>query len=55
VYRLNVEAAKLAKSACNEIMQRDPSRKRYVAGAIGPTNKTYLFIILSCIITCSDV
>ena len=40
VYELNFESAKLAKSAVNEIMAKDPSRKRYVAGAVGPTSQT---------------
>lgn len=39
-YTINVEAAKIAKSACLEIMQKYPHRKCFVAGAIGPTNKT---------------
>lgn len=40
IYRLNVQAAKLAKEACVEVMARQPERKCYVAGAMGPTNKT---------------
>ncbi|KAF2069637.1 hypothetical protein CYY_009042 [Polysphondylium violaceum] len=40
VKRINVEAAKLAKSACEEYTKKDPSKPRYAAGAIGPTNKT---------------
>jgi 5-methyltetrahydrofolate--homocysteine methyltransferase len=40
VYRLNFESAKLAKEACQEVMAKDPSRPRFVAGAMGPTNKT---------------
>lgn len=40
VYELNVAAAKLAKQACNDFMVKNPSRKCYVAGAIGPTNRT---------------
>ncbi|KYQ96884.1 cobalamin-dependent methionine synthase [Tieghemostelium lacteum] len=40
VHRLNVEAAKLAKSACVEYTLKDPSKPRFCAGAIGPTNKT---------------
>ena len=40
VPELNVEAAKIAKRACKQIMDQDPERKCYVAGAMGPTNKT---------------
>jgi len=39
-YELNFESARLAKEAAEEYTQRDPSRPRFVAGAIGPTNKT---------------
>lgn len=39
-YEINVEAAKIAKAACLEFMEKNPERKCYVAGALGPTNKT---------------
>eukprot|EP00043_Microstomoeca_roanoka_P010840 m.102437 g.102437 ORF g.102437 m.102437 type:complete len:1263 (-) comp15016_c2_seq1:114-3902(-) len=39
VYRLNVEAAKLAKRACEEV-EAAGHGKKYVAGAMGPTNRT---------------
>lgn len=39
-YDLNVQAARLAKEACIEFMQKNPDRKCYVAGALGPTSKT---------------
>ena len=39
-YELNVEGAKLARQACDAVEAKDPSRPRYVAGAIGPTNRT---------------
>jgi 5-methyltetrahydrofolate--homocysteine methyltransferase len=39
-YELNVEAAKLAKDAVREYEAANPGRKAYVAGALGPTNKT---------------
>lgn len=39
-YELNVESARLAREACDEVTARDPSRPRFVAGAIGPTNRT---------------
>lgn len=38
-YELNVEAAKLAKKACHDY-QAKTGKRCYVAGAIGPTNKT---------------
>src|SRR5882724_2972502 len=40
VYDLNVAAARLAKRACAEWTQRTPEKPRFVAGAIGPTNRT---------------
>lgn len=40
VYELNFAAAKLAKEAADEYTQKDPSKPRFVAGSIGPTNKT---------------
>jgi len=39
-YELNYESARLARAACDEVEGRDPSRPRYVAGALGPTNRT---------------
>ncbi len=39
-YEMNVAAARLACEARDEIERRDPSRPRFVAGALGPTNKT---------------
>lgn len=39
-FRLNKEAAQLAKRVCREVMLADPSRPRLVAGAIGPTNRS---------------
>ncbi|MEZ5839544.1 MAG: homocysteine S-methyltransferase family protein [Hyphomicrobiales bacterium] len=39
-YELNVEGARLAREACEIVEARDPSRPRFVAGAIGPTNRT---------------
>eukprot|EP00659_Diplonema_papillatum_P014308 gene14308-21941_t len=38
-YRLNVEASKLAKAAAIEVTQQT-GVKRYVCGAVGPTNRT---------------
>lgn len=40
VYELNFESAKLAKQAAVEYTHKDPSKPRFVAGAIGPTNRT---------------
>jgi 5-methyltetrahydrofolate--homocysteine methyltransferase len=40
VVKLNASAAQIAKKACEDFMQKTPGRKCYVAGAIGPTNKT---------------
>ena len=40
VYELNVESARLARQAADAVMAADPSRPRFVAGAIGPTNRT---------------
>jgi len=39
-YELNVEAARLAKAACRAAMEQNPGWPRYVAGALGPTNRT---------------
>src|SRR5450432_3225275 len=39
-YELNVAAARCARIAADEYTAKDPSRQRYVAGAIGPLNKT---------------
>jgi len=39
VYELNLEGAKLARAACDEYTAKDRSRPRFVAGAIGPTNR----------------
>ena len=40
VYELNVEAARLAREAADEWTTKTPACPRYVAGAIGPTNRT---------------
>lgn len=39
-YEINFQAAKLAKEACEEVTKRDTNKPRFVAGALGPTNKT---------------
>ena len=38
--RINREAARLAREACDEITAQTPERPRYVAGVLGPTNRT---------------
>ena len=40
VYELNCEAAKLARGVAEEYEARGPARPRFVAGALGPTNRT---------------
>jgi 5-methyltetrahydrofolate--homocysteine methyltransferase len=40
VYEINVEAARLAKEAAEEYTALTPHKPRFVAGAIGPTNKS---------------
>jgi len=39
-YEMNLEAAKIARKVADEFNQRTPEKPRFVAGAIGPTNKT---------------
>ncbi|MBT9290554.1 methionine synthase [Prosthecodimorpha staleyi] len=39
-YELNLAGARLAREACDAAEAADPSRPRFVAGAIGPTNRT---------------
>jgi len=39
VYELNYESAKIAKAACLEV-ERETGRRCFVAGAMGPTNRT---------------
>jgi len=40
VYELNYESAKIAKEVADEFTAREPHKPRYVAGSIGPTNRT---------------
>jgi len=40
VYDLNYESAKIAKEAANKYTLIDSSKPRFVAGSIGPTNRT---------------
>src|SRR5882762_2653634 len=39
VYDINLDGAKLARAACDEFTATDPQRPRFVAGAMGPTNR----------------
>jgi 5-methyltetrahydrofolate--homocysteine methyltransferase len=39
-YEMNVAAAKLARKAADAWTRRTPAKPRFVAGAIGPTNRT---------------
>jgi 5-methyltetrahydrofolate--homocysteine methyltransferase len=39
-YEINVEAAKLARAACDTYNTLTPDKPRFVAGAVGPTNMT---------------
>lgn len=38
--RINREAAALARKVCDEITTQTPDKPRYVAGVLGPTNRT---------------
>jgi len=40
VYELNYESAKIAKQVADEFTKQNSEKPRYVAGSIGPTNKT---------------
>ncbi len=40
VYELNYQSAKIAKEVANEFTANEPEIPRFVAGSIGPTNKT---------------
>ena len=40
VYDLNYESAKIARKVCDEFTAKNPEKPRFVAGSIGPTNKT---------------
>ncbi len=39
-YRLNFESAQIAVNAAKQIAEKNPAKPRFVAGAIGPTNRT---------------
>ncbi|MGH1362655.1 MAG: methionine synthase [Calditrichia bacterium] len=40
VYKINLSAARLARKAADEYTLKTPEKPRYVAGALGPTNRT---------------
>src|SRR3989441_12379478 len=40
VYDLNVAGARLARQVADDFMAADPRRPRFVAGSVGPTNRT---------------
>lgn len=40
VYELNFESAKIARKICDEFTQKNPAKPRFVAGSMGPTNRT---------------
>jgi 5-methyltetrahydrofolate--homocysteine methyltransferase len=39
-YEINLAAARLARAACDKYTALDPNKPRFVAGAVGPTNRT---------------
>ncbi len=43
VHELNVKAAEIARRAVDDMNRRTPDRPRFVAGSLGPTNKTLCF------------
>ena len=40
VYELNYQSAKIAKEVANKFTTKEPHKPRFVAGSIGPTNRT---------------
>jgi len=40
VYELNYESAKIAREVADEFTKKEPNKPRFVAGSLGPTNKT---------------
>ncbi len=40
VYELNFESAKIARKVADDFTKRDPEKPRFVAGSMGPTNRT---------------
>ncbi|RMD94777.1 MAG: methionine synthase, partial [Calditrichaeota bacterium] len=40
VYEINYEAARIARQVAEEFTRKNPDKPRFVAGSLGPTNKT---------------
>ncbi len=40
IYKINYESAKIAKEVAEDVTARNPVKPRFVAGSIGPTNRT---------------
>ncbi len=40
VFEINLEAAKIARKVADEFTAKNPDKPRFVAGAVGPTNRT---------------
>ncbi|WP_020527142.1 homocysteine S-methyltransferase family protein [Flexithrix dorotheae] len=40
IYELNYESAKIAREVADEFTAKEPEKPRFVAGSIGPTNRT---------------
>jgi len=40
VYELNFESAKIAREVADEFTKKEPNKPRFVAGSLGPTNRT---------------
>lgn len=40
VYKMNIASAKIAKEVADEFTAKEPEKPRFVAGSIGPTNRT---------------
>ena len=40
VYDINYQSAKIAREVADEFTEREPDKPRFVAGSIGPTNRT---------------
>jgi len=40
VYEMNYEAARIARETADEFSAKNPDKPRFVAGSVGPTNKT---------------
>ncbi len=40
VYKINYESAKIAREVADEFTAKEPNKPRFVAGSIGPTNRT---------------